>query len=90
MTSHSPAASSFSGESRACGQWQRRAACRSLPCELFFPIGTTGRAVDEIAMAKEICTTCDVKHQQCFTESADPLHFDIDDSRCPFLYQTIK
>jgi len=30
---------------------------------LFFPIGTTGRAVDEIAMAKEICTTCDVRSQ---------------------------
>jgi WhiB family redox-sensing transcriptional regulator len=38
--------------------WQNKAACRDTDPALFFPIGTTGNAVDQIASAKEVCLTC--------------------------------
>jgi WhiB family redox-sensing transcriptional regulator len=31
--------------------------------ELFFPIGTTGPALDQIAAAKQVCACCPVKAQ---------------------------
>jgi WhiB family redox-sensing transcriptional regulator len=64
MSIHSPAAIASGSESSgavASGPWQERAACRFCPAELFFPTGTTGNAVDDIAGAKEICATCDVR-----------------------------
>lgn len=39
-------------------EWQAKAACRDTDPALFFPIGTTGPAVDQIASAKEVCLTC--------------------------------
>ena len=43
--------------------WQRQAACRYCSPDLFFPAGTTGAAVDEIAAAKAVCATCPVQSQ---------------------------
>lgn len=39
-------------------EWRVSAACRDTDPELFFPVGTTGPAVDQIASAKEVCIGC--------------------------------
>ncbi len=39
-------------------EWQDKAACRDTDPALFFPIGTTGPAIDQIDSAKEVCLTC--------------------------------
>jgi WhiB family transcriptional regulator, redox-sensing transcriptional regulator len=41
--------------------WRDAAACRSIDPDLFFPIGTTGTALDHIAAAKSVCAACPVK-----------------------------
>ena len=41
--------------------WRELAACRDTDPDLFFPIGTTGAALDKIAAAKEVCQDCSVK-----------------------------
>ena len=41
-------------------EWRREAACKDLDPNLFFPIGVTGPAVDQIAAAKSICAQCSV------------------------------
>jgi WhiB family redox-sensing transcriptional regulator len=41
--------------------WRDQAACRSCNPELFFPAGTTGAAVHEIAAAKAVCGECPVQ-----------------------------
>ena len=41
--------------------WRPKAACRDTDPELFFPVGSTGPAVDQIASAKRVCNLCDVK-----------------------------
>ena len=46
------------------------AACRSLETDLFFPIGKTGRAVEEIQRAKAVCASCPVR-QPCLTFALD-------------------
>lgn len=38
--------------------WRRGAACQDTDPTLFFPIGTTGHAVAQIADAKEVCYDC--------------------------------
>lgn len=38
--------------------WRHDAACRDTSPELFFPIGTTGQAVEQIAEAKAVCMSC--------------------------------
>jgi WhiB family redox-sensing transcriptional regulator len=43
------------------GGWRSRAACRGEDPELFFPIGTTGPAVAQIAKAKQVCAQCPVR-----------------------------
>ncbi len=40
--------------------WRDRAACRDTSPELFFPIGTTGVALDQIDSAKRVCGECPV------------------------------
>lgn len=40
------------------GDWRLVAACSDTDPELFFPIGTTGMAVEQIESAKQVCTTC--------------------------------
>ncbi|MGH9066517.1 MAG: WhiB family transcriptional regulator [Acidimicrobiales bacterium] len=38
--------------------WRKQAACRHSPPDLFFPVGTTGPAVDQIEAAKQVCRGC--------------------------------
>ena len=45
------------------GAWRLEALCRDVDPELFFPIGTTGVAVDHIEAAKSVCNACPVKKQ---------------------------
>jgi WhiB family redox-sensing transcriptional regulator len=41
--------------------WRVGASCRSVDPDLFFPIGTTGVALDQIEQAKAVCRACDVR-----------------------------
>jgi WhiB family transcriptional regulator, redox-sensing transcriptional regulator len=41
--------------------WREGAACRDADPNLFFPMGTTGVAVDEIESAKAVCRSCPVR-----------------------------
>ncbi len=41
--------------------WRHTAACRDEEPELFFPIGNTGPALQQIEEAKHVCQTCDVQ-----------------------------
>ncbi|WP_372345402.1 WhiB family transcriptional regulator [Streptomyces sp. KL116D] len=41
-------------------KWLDRAACVGEDPELFFPVGTTGPAVHDVAAAKEVCHRCPV------------------------------
>ena len=41
--------------------WRDHAACRSSHPELFFPIGSTGDALEETEAAKAICRACPVR-----------------------------
>lgn len=43
--------------------WRALSECRDSDPNLFFPVGSTGPAVDQIAAAKEICATCAVNEQ---------------------------
>jgi WhiB family redox-sensing transcriptional regulator len=43
------------------GDWRDSAACRDTDPELFFPIGTTGPAVEQIESAKVVCYQCDAQ-----------------------------
>jgi WhiB family redox-sensing transcriptional regulator len=42
-------------------QWRERASCRQTDPALFFPIGTTERALAEMEAAKAVCAACDVR-----------------------------
>ena len=42
-------------------EWRRHAACNGCDVELFFPVGSTGPAIDQIAAAKEVCDHCAVR-----------------------------
>ncbi len=41
--------------------WRNTAACRDTDPDLFFPIGSTGLAIEQIADAKEVCMSCDAR-----------------------------
>jgi WhiB family redox-sensing transcriptional regulator len=41
-------------------EWLRRAACVGEDPELFFPVGTEGPALRDIAAAKRVCARCPV------------------------------
>ncbi len=41
--------------------WRNEAACRNEDPELFFPIGSTGPAVEQADQAKQVCMTCTVR-----------------------------
>jgi len=41
--------------------WRDLAACRDSEPSLFFPVGTTGPAVEQIEAAIAICQTCVVQ-----------------------------
>jgi WhiB family transcriptional regulator, redox-sensing transcriptional regulator len=40
--------------------WRSRAACRTEDPELFFPVGTSGPALVQLARAKSVCRRCPV------------------------------
>jgi WhiB family redox-sensing transcriptional regulator len=44
-------------------EWRDRASCRDTSPELFFPIGTTGLALDQIDAARTVCEECPVAHE---------------------------
>jgi len=39
-------------------RWRSAAACQSCDPDLFFPLSSSGPAVEQIARAKEICARC--------------------------------
>ncbi len=41
--------------------WRAAAACRETPPDLFFPVGTTGNATDQIESAKRVCNQCEAQ-----------------------------
>jgi WhiB family redox-sensing transcriptional regulator len=43
--------------------WRTRAACRDTDPDLFFPIGTTGAAIEQIEAAKAVCRACEAQPQ---------------------------
>lgn len=43
--------------------WRARAVCRDTDPDLFFPIGTSEPALEQIRNAKTICAGCAVKAQ---------------------------
>ena len=41
--------------------WRGDAACRHTDPDLFFPVGTTGPAIEQIEAAKAVCRGCEVQ-----------------------------
>jgi WhiB family redox-sensing transcriptional regulator len=41
--------------------WRDRSACRDADPDMFFPVGTTGAAVEQIEAARHICGVCPVR-----------------------------
>ena len=39
--------------------WRQFSACRDTDPDLFFPVGTTGPAIEQIENAKAVCRQCD-------------------------------
>ena len=46
----------------AADDWRCQAACRDTDPDLFFPVGSTGLALEQIESAKIVCQTCDARH----------------------------
>ncbi len=42
----------------AADDWRCQAACRDTDPDLFFPVGSTGLALEQIESAKVVCQTC--------------------------------
>jgi WhiB family redox-sensing transcriptional regulator len=47
----------------ARSDWRSAAACQSCEPDLFFPLSSSGPAVEQIARAKEICARCPVRRE---------------------------
>lgn len=43
--------------------WRTLSECRDSDPNLFFPVGSTGPAVEQIAAAKKICASCAVNEE---------------------------
>ena len=43
--------------------WRQHAACRDTSPEMFFPVGSTGPAINAIEAAKAVCRTCPAQEQ---------------------------
>jgi WhiB family redox-sensing transcriptional regulator len=41
--------------------WRDGASCLHTDASLFFPVGTTGAAIEQIEAAKSVCRTCPVQ-----------------------------
>jgi WhiB family redox-sensing transcriptional regulator len=50
--------------------WRDRAACRTEDPDLFFPIGTTGPALDQLTEAQSVCHRCPVR-DECLAWALD-------------------
>jgi WhiB family redox-sensing transcriptional regulator len=44
-------------------EWRGQASCRDTNPDLFFPVGTTGPAIEQIEAAKAVCRECLVREQ---------------------------
>ena len=44
-------------------RWRKDAACRDTSPDLFFPVGTTGQALIQIAQAQTVCAKCPVQDE---------------------------
>ena len=44
--------------------WRDHALCRDTDPDLFFPVGTTGPAIEQIEAAKAVCNECEAR-QPC-------------------------
>jgi WhiB family redox-sensing transcriptional regulator len=53
--------SGLAAEAETDDDWRAVAACRDTDPDLFFPVGTTGPAIDQIEAAKAVCRECDAK-----------------------------
>lgn len=42
-------------------RWRDKAACRHTDADLFFPVGSTGGAIEQIQAAKVVCRSCPVQ-----------------------------
>jgi WhiB family redox-sensing transcriptional regulator len=51
-------------------EWIQRASCLEEDPDLFFPVGTTGPAVDQTARAKAVCEGCAVR-AECLAWALD-------------------
>jgi WhiB family redox-sensing transcriptional regulator len=60
---------------RAAADWRAAGACLHADPDLFFPVSTTGRVLEQIAKAKAVCVQCPVR-QEClkFAQAHDPIH----------------
>ncbi len=54
----------------AVTDWRSMALCRDTDPDLFFPVGTTGLALDQIAAAKAVCMQCGAR-QECLDYALD-------------------
>ena len=45
----------------ASDEWRRVSACRDTDPDLFFPVGTTGPAIEQIENAKAVCDSCEAQ-----------------------------
>jgi WhiB family redox-sensing transcriptional regulator len=43
--------------------WREYSACRDTDPDLFFPVGTTGPAIEQIETAKTVCRQCEVQRE---------------------------
>ena len=43
--------------------WRNRSACRDSDPDVFFPIGSSGPALEQIETARRICTACTVNEE---------------------------
>jgi WhiB family transcriptional regulator, redox-sensing transcriptional regulator len=43
--------------------WREYSACRDTDPDLFFPVGTTGPAIEQIETAKSVCRHCEVQRE---------------------------
>jgi len=41
--------------------WRQKASCKSIDPDLFFPVGTTGVALEQIEQAKAVCRACEAQ-----------------------------
>jgi WhiB family transcriptional regulator, redox-sensing transcriptional regulator len=60
----------FALGTRARMEWLGNAACAGEDPELFFPVGTSGPALRDVAEAKRVCARCPVS-EECLTWALD-------------------